>query len=212
MTTLTQNVRVTVNEASYILGQPSTVINKAVDDGIVKAGVLRRGGLSSRVFGFSELRFYRVAWDLGAGLTPSGRKSIYKAIRGLSAHQRRLRWGPFETDLTKLDREISQRIKRLWDLKSRIEDSAESEPLIHGTNISAYVIAGLAEGQTVAEILEDYPGLSRAQIEAAIDYARVYPKKGRPHPARSFKRMVGDIGLKDVPIVKTAKGPREIKQ
>ncbi len=209
---MTQDVRVTVNEASYILGQPSAVINKAVDEGIVKAVIQRHGGLSSRLFGLPELRFYRVASDLGSGLTPSGRKSIYQAIRALSARQRRLRWGPFETDLAALDRDLLRNLKRLRALKHEIEMAGDMEPVIRGTGISAYAIAGLSAGQTLSQILEDYPTLSRAQIEAAIEYAKVYPKKGRPYPARSFKRMVGDIGLTDVPIAKSTKGPREIEQ
>ena len=209
---MTQHVRVTVNEASYILGQPSAVINKAVDEGIVKAVIQRHGGLSSRLFGLPELRFYRVASDLGSGLTPSGRKSIYQAIRALSARQRRLRWGPFETDLAALDRDLLRNLKRLRALKHEIEMAGDMEPVIRGTGISAYAIAGLSAGQTLSQILEDYPTLSRAQIEAAIEYAKVYPKKGRPYPARSFKRMVGDIGLTDVPIAKSTKGPREIEQ
>jgi len=209
---MTQDVRVTVNEASYILGQPSAVINKAVDEGIVKAAVQRRGRLSARLFGLPELRFYRVASDLGAELTPSGRKSIYKAIRRVSARQRRLRWGPFEADVAKLDRELLGKLKRLRALKDEIEVVGDAEPVIRGTRISAYVIAGLAAGQTVAEILEDYPSLSRAQVEAAMEYTKIYPKRGRPYPARSFRRMVRDIGLKDVPIAKSAKGPREIER
>lgn len=208
---MTEDVRVTVNEASYILGQPSAVINKAVDEGIVKAAIQRRGRLSSRLFGLPELRFYRVASDLGAELTPSGRKSIYRAIRALSARQRRLRWGPFETDLATLDRQLLRKLKQLRALKQEIAMS-DREPVIRGTGISPYAIAGLSAGQTVSQIIEDYPSLSRAQVEAAIEYAKIYPKKGRPYPARSFKRMVGDIGLKDVPIARSAKGPREIEQ
>jgi hypothetical protein len=208
---MTEDVRVTVNEASYILGQPSAVINKAVDEGIVKAAIQRRGRLSSRLFGLPELRFYRVASDLGAKLTPSGRKSIYRAIRALSARQRRLRWGPFETDLATLDRQLLRKLKQLRALKQEIAMS-DREPVIRGTGISPYAIAGLSAGQTVSQIIEDYPSLSRAQVEAAIEYAKIYPKKGRPYPARSFKRMVGDIGLKDVPIARSAKGPREIEQ
>jgi uncharacterized protein (DUF433 family) len=209
---MTNDVRVTVNEASYIVGQPSAVINKAVDEGIVKAVIQRHGGLSSRWFGLPELRFYRVASDLASELTPSGRKSIYRAIRALSLHQRQLRWGPFVTDIAALDRQLQRNLKRLHTLKREIETAGEAEPVIRGTGISAYAIAGLSAGQTVAQIIEDYPTLSRAQVEAAIEYAKVYPKKGRPYPARSLKRMVGDIGLKDVPIAKSSKGPREIGQ
>ncbi len=209
---MTDDVRVTVNEASYILGQPSAVINKAVDEGIVKAVIQRHGRLSSRLFGLPELRFYRVASDLGSELTPSGRKSIYKALRALPARQRRLRWGPFETDIAALDRQLLRNLKRLRALKREIATADDVDPVIRGTRISAYAIAGLSAGQSMSQILEDYPTLSRAQVEAAIEYAKVYPKKGRPYPARSFKRMVGDIGLKDVPITKSAKGPREIEQ
>jgi len=145
----------------------------------------------------ARLRFYRVASDLGSELTPSGRKSIYQAIRALPARQRRLRWGPFETDIATLDRQLLRNLKRLRALKREIETADERETVIRGTRVSAYAIAGLSAGQTVSQILEDYPTLSRAQVEAAIEYAKVYPKKGRPYPARSFKRMVGDIGLKD---------------
>lgn len=208
---MTEDVQVTVNEASYIVGQPSAVINKAVDEGIVKAMVQRQGRLSARLFGLPELRFYRVASDLGAELTPAGRKSIYRAIRALSARHRRLRWGPFETDLVALDRQLLRNLKRLRALKQEITVADDGEPVVRGTGISAYAIAGLSAGQDIGEILQDYPSLSQAQVEAAIEYAKVYPKKGRPYPARSFKRMVGDIGLKEVPVAKSRKGPREIE-
>jgi hypothetical protein len=45
----------------------------------------------------------------------------------------------------------------------------------------------------VADIREDYPSLTPAQIDAAIEYTNVYPKPGRPLPARSFKRMLSDM-------------------
>jgi len=97
-------------------------------------------------------------------------------------------------------------------LKREIEVAGDGEPVIRGTGISAYAIAGLSAGQAVPEILADYPTLSRTQVEAAIEYAKVCPRKGRPYTARSFKRMVGDIGLQDVRIAKSAKGPREIER
>ena len=35
--------------------------------------------------------------------------------------------------------------------------------------------------------------LTPAQIEAATEYAKVYPKPGRPLPRRSFKKMLADM-------------------
>ncbi|WP_260686045.1 DUF433 domain-containing protein [Rhizobium laguerreae] len=55
------------------------------------------------------------------------------------------------------------------------------------------MVAALARGQTVAEIVEDFPSLSREQVEAAIEYAKAYPKRGRPYPSRSLKRSLAEL-------------------
>ena len=78
-------------------------------------------------------------------------------------------------------------------MKALVTDRPDTDPIIRGTDIPVYVIAALARGQTVAEIIEDYPGLAPEQIDAAVEYAKVYPKTGRPLPTRSFKRMMGDM-------------------
>ena len=31
------------------------------------------------------------------------------------------------------------------------------------------------------------------QVAAAIEYAKAYPKRGRPYPARSLKRALGEL-------------------
>ena len=59
-------------------------------------------------------------------------------------------------------------------------------------------VAALTAGQSVAEIIEDYPGLTPAQVEAAVEYAKVYPKPGRPLPPRSLKRMLSDLATTGV--------------
>jgi len=56
----------------------------------------------------------------------------------------------------------------------------------------------LASGQTTAEIIEDYPCLTAAQITVATEYAKIYPKPGRPLPTRSFKRTLGDMARSGV--------------
>ena len=71
----------------------------------------------------------------------------------------------------------------------------------------------VARGQSPAEIASDHPGLTQAQIEAAIDYAAIYPRTGRPLPARSFKRMLGDLaeaGVWDVEADDTPAAPQRM--
>jgi uncharacterized protein (DUF433 family) len=66
-------------------------------------------------------------------------------------------------------------------------------PVIRGTTMSPYMIAALTHGETMAEIIADYPRLSVEQIEAAVSYATLYPQPDPPLPARSFKRMLADM-------------------
>jgi len=88
-----------------------------------------------------------------------------------------------------------------------------ADPIIRGTDIPVYVIAALARGQTVAEIIEDYPDLTPERVDAAVEYAKVYPKTGRPLPMRSFKRMLSDMaetGVWDVESDDEPLPPRQI--
>lgn len=55
------------------------------------------------------------------------------------------------------------------------------KPVIAGTRIPVEVILDkLATGQTVREILEDYPRLTKGDIQTAIDYANSLVKKMSP--------------------------------
>ena len=53
-------VSLTLNEAGYVVGQSSTAINRAVDRGVIKARLQRRGKLQLRKVGPAELRFLAV--------------------------------------------------------------------------------------------------------------------------------------------------------
>ncbi len=47
------------------------------------------------------------------------------------------------------------------------------KPVIEGTRITVeLILTRLGEGRSVADIVEEYPHLSREQVEAAIAYAR----------------------------------------
>jgi uncharacterized protein (DUF433 family) len=54
-------------------------------------------------------------------------------------------------------------------------------PVIRGTRMTVYSVLGRIEhGETVDDVLNDNPDLSREAIEAAIIYARTHPLIGRP--------------------------------
>ena len=117
--------------------------------------------------------------------SPLASAKMNLAIKSTSRHLRE--FNRLGEDLRTIDR------RRLEEIRGTVDVGGESDPVIRGTGVPVYVIAGLARGQTVEEILEDYPSLAREQVEGAIEYAKAYPKAGRPYPARSFKRMIGDL-------------------
>lgn len=182
----------TLNEAGYVVGQSSTAINRAVDRGVIKVTLQRRGGGQLRKVGTAELRFLAIANEVEKDLTPAARRKVYEAMRRLPSDARRLEIGVMQFTLEKIDERIAERLLRLAEVNKLVEQRSGADPIIRGTNVSAYVVAALSRGQTTEEIGEDYPDLTMQQIEAAIDYAKVYPRPGRPLPARSFKRSLSD--------------------
>lgn len=54
-------------------------------------------------------------------------------------------------------------------------------PVLRGTRMTVYAILGRLEGgDTIADIIEDNPHLSREALETAVLYARTHPLVGRP--------------------------------
>jgi hypothetical protein len=175
-------VSLTLNEAGYVVEQSNTAINRAVDRGVIKAKLQRRGKVRLRKVGPAELRFLAISGEVERKLTPAGRREVYEAMRRL----------------VDVDRRIAGRLKRLEEVKTLIGERPNAEPVLRGTDVPVYEIAALTRGQTVAEIVEDYPGLTPAQVDAAAEYAKVYPKAGRPLPGRSLKRMLSDMASSGV--------------
>jgi len=183
----------TLNEAGYVVEQSSAAINRAVDRGVIKATYQRRGKTRLRKVGTAELRFLAIAGEVGRKLTPVGRREVYEAIRRLPTDRHHLELGVMGFQLGEVDERIAARLLRLQDVKACVDERADAEPVLRGTDIPVHEIEALTRGQTIAEIIEDYPRLTAEQIDAAVDYARVYPKAGRPLPTRSFKRMLRDL-------------------
>ncbi|WP_373414950.1 hypothetical protein [Ensifer aridi] len=75
---------------------------------------------------------------------------------------------------------------RLEAIKGRIDSKGDrSEAVIRGTSITAYLVAALARDQGAS--------LTRDQVEAAIEFAKAYPKRGRPYPTKSLKATLAAL-------------------
>jgi uncharacterized protein (DUF433 family) len=62
------------------------------------------------------------------------------------------------------------------------------EPVLKGTRVTVRtILASLAEGATVEEILEDFPTLKEAHVRAVIGFAAVSAEEDLPVPSLPSK-------------------------
>lgn len=178
----------TVQEASYVVGRSRKLIDQAVDRGELPKTRNAKG----RYLKLWDLRYLAVQTLVGDDVTPLGRTKLYQAIRKSSVGQGQIRFGFLVFDMAVVDKGIVERVAKLAQLGAVVERHGEPTPVLRGTEVPVHLIASLARGQGVDPTLEDYPTLSRSQVEAAVEYAIAYPKPGRPYPATSLKRLLGE--------------------
>ncbi|WP_246665042.1 DUF433 domain-containing protein [Neorhizobium sp. P12A] len=191
----------TLSEAGYVLGRSPAMLNKAVDTGVIQARQRKVGNIIQRLLGPAELRFLRLADELNKDLTPAGRRRLYGALRKLPNDAHKFQLGRLELDLAQIDTDLKDRMARLEAVRDRIDSKGDrGEAVIRGTTVAAHLIAALARDQAVDAILTDFPSLTRDQIDAAVEYAKAYPKRGRPYPTKSLKTTLAalaDVGAFD---------------
>jgi len=90
-----------------------------------------------------------------------------------------------EMDIGRLVGDAMERAEKYGVARDKLivedDDILGGTPVIRGTRMSVYSVLGrIRDGETVAEILSDYPELTREAVEAAVIYARSHPLVGRP--------------------------------
>ncbi|ANL51118.1 hypothetical protein AMC87_PD00996 (plasmid) [Rhizobium phaseoli] len=182
----------TVTEASFLVDRSPTDVQNAVDKKVVKSTVVKAGPRAQRLLGRAELRFLTMDREIGEALSGVGKRRLYEELSRLPETATTARFGALVVDLRKSDAKLKKRLRLLEAIKGSIK-MREGEPFIKGTDIPAYQVAALYPAASIEEILEDFPSLKRGQVEHAIDFARAYPKKGRPYPSTSLKRGISNL-------------------
>lgn len=153
-----------------------------------------------RMLGPEGLVYLALGKDVQESLTPTARRRLVAAIE-TSPTTDQVAIGLVQVRLKEARAKLLKRYKALRDVNTGIVTQSGREPVFRGTDVKVYQIAALAGGQGVEETLEDYPTLKRKQVLRALDFARAYPKKGRPYPARSLKRALGELAASGAFIV-----------
>lgn len=186
------------NEASFLTGQSTAAINRAIDRKEIGAPDAPPATNGARRLDRAQLRALAVIGALDKDLTPTGRKKVSAAVRKLPVHARRVDVGPMALQLDDLDSAIDERLARLEALRGLVELQENGDPLIRGTPSSVYEVAASTRGMTTDEITRDCHGLTPELIQAAVAYAEIYPRTGRPLPTKTLKAVLADMATSGV--------------
>lgn len=192
----------TVNEVAHIAEVPSRSVEKAIETGIIKPvkrlGIFNR--TRTRFLNLDAVCFFSVVGHLGffKEIPVSRKKILMKAIQGMDF-----------TNLVPIDLEPGLHLDLPMIAGTKLESARAyianrkryitrdpeifgGVPIIKGTRIPVYAVAGrLADGDTIDDLVDDYPTIPRAAFIAADIFARAHPILGRPvaggHPWKTAR-------------------------
>jgi uncharacterized protein (DUF433 family) len=171
----------TVPEAAYVAGVTERTINHEIDKRILRS----RGRKERRAVRGPDLLYLGAVRAVRKHMAPQLRRQLRKAIESAVAEARPVaRIAAFEVEIAALEREILANLTALERMqREHIESRPRvlgGEPVVKGTRIPARLVADLVKrGVSRTEIRSEYDLLPE-QIEAAVIFARVKPKRGRP--------------------------------
>ena len=68
-------------------------------------------------------------------------------------------------------------------------------PVLRGTRIGAHEIADALACDGMAAVLQDYPTLTKEDVEAGVLYARAHPRSGRPRANDRRRRLIAEKAI-----------------
>ena len=181
----------TINEVAHIADVPPRSVEKAIETGIMTP-VKRRGMFTktrARFLNVDAVCYFATVGHMRflKEIPVSRKKILMKAIRGMAGtNLAPLDLEPgLHLDLpmiagTKLEAACAYMVNKKRHITSEPEIFG-GVPIIKGTRIPVYAVSGrLADGDTIDDLLEDYPEIPREAFVAADIYARTHPERGRP--------------------------------
>lgn len=163
-------------------------VDKAIEEKVVKPSrSARRGTVLDR----GDVLAIALIARAGLPLRPKAKRRINEWIHGFPSED------SFEETkelllsdvlVLRFDSEFHQLAERLYRYLEGRERHIESnpeiqggEPVIAGTRLPARAVAErLNRGDSIDDLAEDYPEISRNAFDAARIYAQSHPRRGRP--------------------------------
>ena len=164
----------TVPEAAYVAGVSERAVNHEIDARILRP----RGRKHRRAVHGPDLLYLGAVRDIRHQMAPGLRRRMRAAIASAVSESRPVaKVAAFEQAARK-NLAALERAKR--DVIESRPGVLAGEPVLKGTRIPARLVADLVrQGTSRAKLRSEYD-LTREQIDAAVLFDRVTPRRGRP--------------------------------
>ena len=173
----------TPTEAAVLARLSVKAVNNAIDKKVVPTIAGRQAGSATRLLDLRALMSLTLERRLADRFVPALRREVFDALANSSRNTLSLDGGFLKIDLREPRQELAASLRALRRARQLVvsdPDILGGEPVFRGTRVPVHLIATLlAEGSTVADLLEGYPRLTAQMVEAAPLYAAAYPPRGR---------------------------------
>jgi uncharacterized protein (DUF433 family) len=186
----TRPVALSLTEAVFVTGLSLKAINQAIDRREITA-LRTRGAKSARRVGLPEVLYLCLRQSTAPALSKSGRTALYAALRrrgvDLESMVIDLASGAVQISFGQIPRQVRARLAALERSAALVvsdPDIRGGEPVVRGTRVPVFAVADAKrQGAPDSELLEDFPSLTAASLDAALTYAATHPRRGRPKRA-----------------------------
>lgn len=179
-------VKVSPAEAAWLAGVTRKTVDQAIDREEIRT--VAAEGTSPRALGVGSLVYLRLRRDAGELLSSEAKRQLSRELERAEVGEipAEVALGPIRIDTKAAAEEVVERLAQYAAARRFVEIDPEirgGEPVITGTRVPVYMLADLVRmGTTPEEMREDYPSVSPEALEAAVLYAEVNRRRGRPVP------------------------------
>ncbi len=181
----------TPNEVAELAKAPKTVVEKALEQKVMKAvaGAKRSGRANRRLLPIQAVALAATVHSLGRRLTVDDKRLVARKLAGMPPAALKTATVAVAPAVVihvgALARDAVERAERYSSARDAYIEAVEvvqgGRPVIRGTRITVSSVLGrLTSGDTVEDLLEDYPDVPREAFEAAYLFGKTHPRVGRP--------------------------------
>jgi uncharacterized protein (DUF433 family) len=177
----------TPREVAELSGAPKSAVEKAIEERVIPTRSVRVGRRRRRVLAIDAIAYAKFMRAMPVRMDLKSKRAFARAMAAAKEFRTwRYELSPaVELNVGRVVGEAVEHARAYAAARDRliVEDPEilGATPVIRGTRISVYSILGrLNGGESIEDVLEDHPNLTREAVETAAIYARSHPPVGRP--------------------------------